>query len=558
MARAVANNIPLKAPTKGMITNQSTYTLPPDAWTYLENLSCDDIEGLLTSRNNIYRNAVSTDAVLSGLTSFQGVGALESGASFWFIAKSGTDMLRVTPNTGASGITKTAGLFSSGTGDYARFSNVAGLLYFTYGETNLVRWTADGISATTQAVFPTGFAPDIISAGYNSRFWGADSTGFNGIGKVIYSNVIDSTSLVTIQATTAAASNWIALNTRGKNITALQEFDNVLYAFTNDSVFRIYNPQSADNSPIANVGTYSQETVVPHTSAVFFLGPSGVFKMKGADVKRISSPIDNFLKAINQSAETRQGVARQRHNTCFGWADDQNVYFSVGLKPNLAGTTFQTKTIVLKFNVESERWSTLSLQNFKVQGAVTAYPSNLTGQTLDINPITCLIGSNQSDSEIRIGQFNTPNFTMSKPMANNYFPLGDWSKLDTGTTGSNTKDAFNQSIYCHGETGWWYGDDENKLKQINGLSIASDNAAGFNLYYQIDKNENDASDSQNAVWQTIQGSISDDYVTFFRQFKSEDFYRIRFKISGDTLGGIPVKVGQITFLQVTDKGYGKD
>jgi len=192
-----------------------------------------------------------------------------------------------------------------------------------------------------------------------------------------------------------------------------------------------------------------------------------------------------------------------------------------------------------------------------VQAACTAYPSSLIGELIDLNPVTCLAGSSAANDAIRIGQINTPNYQMSKPNGNLLFPVGDWSFLTASSSSSLTKDAFTQSIYCHGETDWWYGDDENKLKQINGLSIASDNGAGFNLYYQIDKDENDASDSQNAVWRTI-GTITDDYVTFFRQFKSQDFRRIKFKISGDTLGGIQAKLGQITLLQITDKGYGQD
>lgn len=551
--RKTAYNVPLEPATKGMVTNESQYTMPSGAWSYLENLFTDLINGLLASRYNIWRNAVSTDSVLSGLTAFEGVGYLESSTSAFFLYKSGTNMVKVTPNQPVGGVTTTASIFTSGTGDFARFSNIAGITYFTYGETNLVRWTVNGTTATTQAVFPTGYGPDMISAGFNGRFWGADSTGFNGIGKLIYSNVIDATSQSTIQATAGASSNWISLNTRGKNITAIQDYGNILFVFTNDSIFRVYNPQSADNSPVSYVGAFSQETVVVHPKDVFFLGPAGVFKLNGGSAQKISSPIDNWLNLINMNVSGRKNITRQRHNTCFGWADDDAVYFSVGIKPNVAGTTFQERTIVIRYDIESETWSTQSFYDFRVQSVITAYPASILGDNLNINPVIGIAGSNIAETNLSLGQYQTPSFQMSKPESGNYEGLGDWSSLALSAV--NTKDAFNKAIYCHAESRWVTFGEENNLTTITGFSLPSENAAGFKLYYQIDKEDQEASDSQNGVWHEI-GTLQNKYMNIWRSKKTKPFNRIRFKFSGDTLGSQQVLIGQLRFLVVTQEGYG--
>ena len=433
-----------------------------------------------------------------------------------------------------------------------RFANLAGVTFWNRNGNGL-SYTID--STTVQGFNPLFTRVDLLNAGFNGRFWGANSNESpENTGKVYFSNVIDYTSQATVLTTATIASNYIQINTKGKNIKAMVDQDNILYNFTTDAIFRIYNPQSGDNSPMSNVGAYSQESVAVHTDSIFFMGPAGIFELSGGAVTRISTPIDDILKSINVFADTSNGNFNTR---CFSWTDEQNVYFSADIKPNISFlSSFQEKTIIFKYNTINKQWSMSSLQDVRINAAGTLYPDVSSQSNFDYFPITVIAGTliKTPGTGARVGQWGTTFTNMSKPNSGQYSPMGDWSSININK--SNEKTLAIKPIYCHGETQWLTFGAENVEKRISGLSLATENASGFKLYYQIDDQNMQASDSQNAVWTEI-GDVTDKYITFFRNFKTEAFYRIKFKISGNTLGAQPVKIGEMRFLQITNLGYGE-
>jgi len=568
MAKKVPD-VKLEPATKGMQSNYSHYSASPNSWSFLENFDTDR-QGVLKTRPNIYLRGTST-------TDFQGAGAMQSIDSSGlpyerFLVKSGTACYNIQANDAAYAAFSANSITFANAGDIARFDTIQGLAVFACNGNN-VRYSSDGSTAANFATTGLGMptTTDIISCGFSGRIWGATGNTAPGASfiqdRVYYSDVIPASG---VQNTTGSG-QYIRVNTKGKFITGLVEANNVLYVFTADSVFRIYNTQSVDNTPFINIGAVRQEAIVKTFDSIYFFHFTGVYKLDGNGATKISQDIDDFIGRMAILTEafganpptTYLGSYLKR---VFGWFDEQSVYFSVDWDPGFAGAaTDKDRTYIVRFNYLFKTWSVYSLKDFRLSWAVSNFfPSDYGGLTIaaSMAPITLILGRNITEDVYVGGYYDIPPYYDGEKNAlgtGEFFlgePLGDWSFFGDATYTPSTTSNIIRPIYSNGETQWLDFGLENHVKEINGISIASENGQGFQLMYQIDNEQEQKSDRRNPVWYEI-GTLGKDYVSLFLDFKSKPFYRIKFKISGQTLGR-PVEIGNMVFLSVTDEGYGKN
>lgn len=535
-----AENVSLQPVTKGMQSNYSHYVASPNSWSWLENFDCDTL-GILKTRPNINRTGTTNSVVL-------GAGIFERGSSARFLIKVGTELYNMqadvvgTPNL-------TSGTFLDSF-EIARFDTCQGATIIACRRDGL-RLTLDGNTITNFLSVRLGASDqiDLVNAGFSGRIWGAVSNNFLSTfiqDQLYYSDVIPTSG---IQNTTGSG-QFLKVNTKGKYITGLMEDKNILYVFTSDSIFRVYSTQSLDNAPFANVGTTRQEAIVKTFDSIFFMHYTGVYEINNGQVSKISQPIDDviqkfFIPFISQGTNNLQRV--------FSWFDDKAIYFSIDMNTGYAGVSANVdRTYILRYNYVEKLWTVTSLKDFRLQYVVSKFFSNISAlnNLADLFPATRMFGQHLRTNNFLTGTFNMPTrYDGSKPMQliNSYLGLGDWAN-DTATSTDTTP------IFSNAETQWITFGEENTLKSITGLSIPHQNAQGFQVMYQIDNENLEMSDRENAKWTQI-GTLDKNYVTFFRNFTFKDCYRIKLKISGQTLGQV-VTIGVPAFLSVNTKGYG--
>lgn len=522
------SNSTLDPSTKGLITNAEHYVLDTGSWSYLENFS-DDKSGVIRSRIQVQEAFLTSSG-------YQGIGFYENAGSNLVLLKSGTDLIMMNP---ASPTTPTtlAGFFPSPTAT-ARFSQIQGVI--AVASPGMIPKVVDA-SGTLISTISVGSFTGILLTGFAGRVWGVPT--FSGgsplkqIDEIYYTDVMPqdvSLSVIT------GGSDYLKINTKGRALTALIEENNTMYAFTNESIFRIYNTQAQDNAPIANVGTFRQETVVRTPVGIFFMGNGGIYRLSD-NPEKISYPIDDFFYKMNILRHPDADSASGNPKNAWGWADENSVYFVVGMDSQYS-QLHRDRTFVIKYNFFTGSFSIQTFYGVSINCAAGFnFSTNLSDQGIPLSPYIVIAGKDLANLQNRVGYLPRTYYRGDKPLQNPAF-LGDWS-------GSRT-----QPIFVHAQTNWLTFGAEYRSKEITGISIASKNAAGCKLYYQIDKEDSDYS-FDNAVWEEV-GTIKEKYITFFRNFKSRPFYRIRFKISGASTG-TPIEVGQITFFSIDDKGYGE-
>lgn len=531
----VEENVPLEPSTKGMVSNASHYVLDTGSWSYLENFH-DDKVGVLRSRPHIQEATTTTNG-------YQGIGFYEDGGTNRIFIKSGVDLIITDPSSPGS-ISTSAGFFVNADA-VARFSQVQNVMVVV--SPGMLPKVIDSSGTVLSTV---GFANNVgvVCAGFSGRVWAVPTSNSSSPARrtdeIYYSDVLPQDISSTV---ITGGSDYLKINTKGKSITALIEENNTMYAFTNDSIFRVYNTQSQDNAPIANVGTFRQESVVRTPAGIFFIGNGGIYRL-GDNPEKISTPIDDFFYKMNilRVSETSSSVSGYPRNS-WGWCDETSVYFSVMMDNQYATSTgavasYPDRTYIIRYNYLKGTFSIYTYYGVVLTLAGSNnFSVNLNNEMFSQNPFV-IIGSRLTDGTgHRLGFIPRPYYRGNKPLQA-LTNTGDWA---------NTRV---QPIFLHAETQWLTFGAENKAKKITGISVAAPNAAGLKLSYQIDS-EGDDYNFDNGTWEEI-GTLKDKYITFFRSFNSRAFYRIKFKLSG-TSTGKPIEVGQVTFLSVEDKGYGE-
>lgn len=193
--------------------------------------------------------------------------------------------------------------------------------------------------------------------------------------------------------TNVAGGQWIDIDpSDGGDITAIKSTKNVELIFKQNTMYRMYSISQLDPDPFASVGTYSQESVVKAEDGnVYFHHPSGFHYYAGGEVKNISKPIIDVVKAIS--------VSNWEHIT--GWSEPQtgSVCWSIG-DITLRGVSIPNA--VVRYTASSEVWTLYSYPtqftaatSYKTASALYSLAGDDDGNVLLLNT-----GSTDNGTEI--------------------------------------------------------------------------------------------------------------------------------------------------------------
>lgn len=476
-------NIKIPYATEGVIRSaQLNDTVCPENSVQLAvNMNFDRVGAMVTRDGMTTLHASSTRA--GSIVSF-GTLNIQGGVKKLF-SQVGTDISVWTGAAWSSVRTITAA-------SKARFSQFLGRIWMVNGNNKDVPKTSNGGTFDTTdvpATFPKG---DFIQAGFDGRVWVADSSK-----DIIYFTdqvqSVDGTTYVS-PLTFTLTTNFITKFSPqdGESITGLFRVPKALLIFKQNHIYRVYSTTNMDAYPAYNVGTFSQESIVQAKDGLYFHHSSGFYKFAyDTQPTEISRRIVDFVKAIPRSS----------YENIVGIYDGFDaVKWSVG-SITVEGVTYTN--CQLRYSVSTQVW--------------TVY------DYADKN-ITALI---RFDDGTTIEQMAGTS-------------AGAVAKLDSGTTDLGDK------IYIEMIDRWRsFTDMYAHSKNISGLMVMSENAAGVELQYQTEK-------SPANVWTDID-DVKDEFDALFPNASTDDFNNVRLRLKGYT-DGTPMVFHGIEILSIQDKG----
>ena len=378
-----------------------------------------------------------------------------------------------------------------------RFSQYLSYIWMVNGNKQI---GGDPVATSRGGAFGTEMVPedfpkgDFIHAGFEGRVWVFNKT----LGRVDYTDIVQFTAPNSYSLTYNKDENFITTIAPQTNqtFTAVHEAPRALLVFTQDSIYRIYGATSLDAYPAYNVGTYSQESIIETKKGVLFHHSSGFYKFDyGSQPVEISRKVIDFVQAI----------PRAYYDDITGVYDGfDNVLWSVG-PITVEGVTFSNCT--MRYSLSTQVW--------------TIY--DYTG-----NDITAMI---QYDD----------GTTMNHLMGTSTGLVG---AMDTGLT------DFGESIYYEMIDRWRpFTNMYYEIASIGGINVYSENAAGTNIMYQIDK-------SGTNVWKSL-GTIDEKANSYLPNNNSDDFDVMRLRLVGNTTG-TPVIIHGIEIPEITIKGTNRN
>jgi len=339
--------------------------------------------------------------------------------------------------------------------------------------------------------FPRG---DFIHAGFEGRVWVVDKT----LGIIHYTDIVQFSPPNIYTLTYDRTVNFISnLSPQtGQSFTALYRVPRALLIFTEDSIFRIYGATSLDAYPAYNVGTFSQESIVESKTGIFFHHSSGFYQFDyGSQPVEISRRIIDFVKAIPRSAYSDVKGVYDGFDT---------VEWSVG-SVTVEGVVFSN--CVLRYTLSTQVWTVYDYTG----NVITAMISYDNGES-----INHLIGTSAG----LVGALDTGNTDFGQPF---YYEFIDRWRSFT-------------EMYC-------------EIKALDGINVYSENAAGANLTYQIQKSGPNA-------WLPLL-TVSEKNNSLDPNAHTEDFDVVRIRLAGNTRG-VQVVVHGIEILSMINKGFNRN
>lgn len=376
----------------------------------------------------------------------------------------------------------------------ARFSQYLGYIWMVNGNETI---GGDPVATSNGSDFGTDLVPedfpkgDFINAGFEGRIWTLDKS----TGIINYTDIVQFVPPNGYTITYNPDTNFISTISPqvGQTFTGVFQVPRALLVFTQDYIWRIYGASSLDAYPAYNVGTYSQESIVATKSGIFFHHSSGFYQFDyGSQPVEISRRIIDFVKAIPRSYyENITGV----------YDGFDAILWSIG-PVTVDGVTFTN--CVVRYTLSTQVW--------------TIY--DYTG-----NDITAMITYDDGTNL---------NHLMGTE-------AGKTGAMDTGTT------DFGSPFYYEYIDRWrTYSDCYAKQQSITGVNVYSENAAGANISYQIQK-------SGPNVWEPF-GTITEANNSILANASTSDFDVARIRITGNSKG-TPVVIHGVEILNLTIKGF---
>lgn len=422
---------------------------------------------------------------------FIGLGSVVEGR--WLYAGSGDEVFNTAPGDAGAWVSRRSGLAQV---SKSRFSQFLNYLWMVNGNEQL---GGDPVATSNGGNFGTDLVPDdfpkgdFISAGFEGRVWVVNKT----LGIVYYTDIVQFIPPNVYELTYNPTVNFISSLSpqTGQEFTAIFEVPRALLMFTEDTITRIYGASSVDAYPAYNVGTYSQESIIQTKTGIFFHHSSGFYQFDyGSQPVEISRRIIDFVKAIPR----------------VNYADVVGVYDGFDCVKWYVGSVLVEGVIfrncMVRYTISTQVWTIYDYKG---------------------NDITALIEYDDGETLNQIvgGTVGTDNKT---------------GALDTGNT------DYDQPFYFEFIDRWRpYTNMYYLTKQISGVSIYSENAAGANLLYQLQKSGPNA-------WLPV-GTVTEANNAIMPNSQTEDFDVIRWRLVGNTKG-TQVVVHGIEITSLTIKG----
>ena len=482
-------NIKIPYPTEGVIRSaQLNDTVTPENSVQIAiNMNFDRV-GAVQTRPGVTAYSPQRTGAIMAFGSLQRYGPLMN----IIYSQVGADISAL-----IAGVWTTMRTLSTGA-NKARFGEFLNRIWMVNGNNGDVPMTSGGGTFDTTYVpanFPKG---DFISCGFEGRVWVADVSS----DAVYFTDIVQFTPPNTYNFTYDPVANYVKnLSPHdGQYITGLFRVPRALLVFRTDSIIRIYGAYSVDPYPAYNVGTYSQESIVQAKDGIYFHHSSGFYKFTyDSQPTEISRRVIDFVKAIPvANYENVKGV----------WDGFDNIMWAVG-PVTVEGVVYSN--CVMRYTISTQVWT------------IYDYPMPAKGQT-PAGTITAMIRHND-------------DFNIMSLMGTSNGLIG-W--MDHGTT------DFGDSIYYELIDRWRsYTEMYSRSKNISGIMVMTENAAGARLEYQIEKSPTD-------VWTYID-TVKNEYDALFPNANTDDFNAIRLRISGNT-SGEPMVFAGIEILSIQDKG----
>ncbi len=375
-----------------------------------------------------------------------------------------------------------------------RFSQFLGYIWMVNGNDQL---GGDDVATSNGGNFGTDLVPegfpkgDFIHGGFEGRVWVADKT----LGIIYYTDIVQFVPPSTYILTYNPDVNFITTIApqTGEEITALYRVPRALLVFTENTITRIYGATSIDAYPAYNVGTFSQESIIETKTGIFFHHSSGFYQFDyGSQPVEISRRVIDFVQAI----------PRSYYDNITGVYDGFDaVEWMVG--PVLVeGVAFAN--CVMRYTISTQVWT------------IYDYVSNV---------ITAMIYYDDG-----VGLYHLMGTS-----------VGLIGAMDTGTT------DFGNAFYFEFIDRWRsFTEMYCKVKSISGFNVYSENAAGANLSYQIQKTGANA-------WKPI-GTVNEQNNSLMANAGTDDFDVLRLRLAGNTKG-TQVVIHGIEITTLTIKGF---
>jgi len=510
-------DVPNEAVSEGVIMEGvlSHYVSPKTAISYAENMHNDTV-GMMTSRRPLVSRLTPTANVLSCYQHS------DSQLRPYVVWQEGSTYRTAKLTDFGAATSDASKLDATYRARYDTFANVVLMTPPTSGGQLLYASAGATPTAIGGTAFPTGM--NLISAGFDQRIWMADGMDSNCY--IYYTNPIAGAA-----STATGGTGFIKVQTENNDtISALIKTQRCLYVFTQNNIFQVFNTANLDNAPTAYVGAYSQEGIVRAKNGYYFYHPTGVFFLQpGGQPQEISVKVKDILNKVPST----------NYAKVFGWQDADHVTFCLG--NNLQGYQAD-KTYYVRYTISTQVWTIYSTLGFLPSCAYSKFIGRAVYTTYGgtdiltetIEPVTVIFGNALDTTGAITTTRYAGTFNVFTPSTENSAITPDWGTIPIPVEFQTNWMNFEPEI------------PESHDHRANGLFIASENANGLKVAYQINN------DLPN-VWREI-GVIGDRYITAFNSWQSEEFNRIKFRVYGQT-NGKTVKVSMPKIRVLDDLGY---
>lgn len=492
MASTTYKNIKIPYPTEAVIRTAAIddTVAPEDSAQLFVNMNADRV-GAIQTRLGIAQIVDLENPIIS-FGSFNTDAPLnrllaQAGAS-------GVSVYSVDTVLNTSSVVRT--ITANTKGRYAQYLNLTWMVNGTNGDAvQTFNGTAFG-TTMVPASFPKG---DFINAGFEGRVWVVQKP----TGTVYFTDIVEFTPPSTFVLTFDPTINFIKNISPqdGETSTALFEVPRSLLLFKQNKIFRIYGAYSVDSYPAYNVGTYSAESIVRTKDGIYFHHSSGFYKFDyGGQPVEISRRIIDFVQNISRT---------YYESICGVWDGYDSIEWSVG-SVTVEGVTFEN--CVCRYTISTQVWT---IYDYTGPNATNAN-NRLSAMIRYDNGVTFVPHAGNRAGKIGVLGSGFTDFTT--PFYYEY--IDRWRSFT--------------EMYSH-------------AKSLSGINVYSENAAGANLMYQVQKETTD-------TWHIL-GTVDEKNNSLMPNAQSEtDFDVMRLRLAGTT-NGTQVVVHGIEILSIQDKGY---